>query len=411
MQADSRDRTHQGACTAIHRPVIAGNALDQLRTMQSESVDAVVTDPPYEIAFLGRGWDATGVAHNEELWRECLRIIKPGGHLLAFGAPRTYHRLALAVENGGFEVRDSIHWIYGSGFPHGLDISKAIDKHLGAERPVAGIRTNGVSSPDNRAHSFARGRAKTFADTTSATDDARTWEGWSTALKPAHEPIVVARRPFRGTVAANVLRHGTGAMNIDACRINTRTHPQRQGAFTGKARSSVPQADREAGKVYDAGRWPTNVIWDEIAAHELDAQSGKRKSGKRYAKPRRNRGGYTGLLPAMPSGVAYGDSGGASRFFYVAKPSAAERSAGLAERNTHETVKPIALMRYLIRLVARPGGTVLDPFAGSGTTGCAAALEGMSFIGVELSPHNAEIANQRIRHWERVGTATESRAA
>jgi site-specific DNA-methyltransferase (adenine-specific) len=410
-QTDSRNPTHNAASTGIHGRVIVGNALDQLRAMSAESIDSIVTDPPYEIAFLGRRWDATGVAHNEELWRECSRIIKPGGHLLAFGAPRTYHRLGLAVENGGFEVRDSIHWIYGSGFPHGSDVSKAIDKHRGAERPVVGIRTNGVSNPDNRAHSFARGRTKTFAETTAATDESHAWEGWSTTLKPAHEPIVVARRPLRGTVAENILQHGTGALNIDACRIGTRRRPQRQGAFTSKARSNIPQSTRKTRKMYDAGRWPTNVIFDEFAACELDAQSGVRKSGRRYAKPRRNRGGYTGLLPAMPSGVAYGDSGGASRFFYVAKPSAAERSAGLAERNTHETVKPIALMRYLVRLVTRPGGTVLDPFAGSGTTGCAAALEGMSFIGIELNSHNAEIANERIRHWERIAAASESRGA
>jgi DNA modification methylase len=415
MKDGNHNRTNDDTQATKDRCVMIGNALDQLQAMSAESFDAIVTDPPYEIAFMGRRWDASGIAHDVDLWRECLRVLKPGGHLLAFGSPRTYHRMTSAIEEAGFEIRDSIHWIYGSGFPHGLDVSKAIDKHFGAERPVIGTRANGVGNTENSAHAwemgFARARTKTFAETAPATSEARTWEGWSTALKPGHEPIVVARKALNGTVAENVLQHGVGAMNIDACRIDTRSQPQKQGAFTSKGASSIPQATRAAGKVYDSGRWPTNVIFDEAASCELDAQSGVRKSGKRYAKPRQNRGGYTGLLPALPSGVAYGDAGGASRFFYVAKPSAAERSAGLEERNFHETVKPITLMRYLIRLVTPPGGTVLDPFAGSGTTGCAAALEGMSFVGVELNSHNAEIANQRIRHWERFANATESRAA
>jgi DNA modification methylase len=416
-----------------------GDNREVLRTMPDNSVDSIVTDPPYELGFMGKKWDSTGIAYDQTLWAECLRVLKPGGHLIAFGGTRTYHRMTVAIEDAGFEIRDCIQWIYGSGFPKSLDVSKAIDKQNGDSqlerrlRFTAWVRSTGLTSsqidkatgtnmgghyttqasqpaimtrqhldavrhligdvPDwveaevirqeseawkarevvgseTKARSTAGNSAlptlganvvyKTWSITTPHLPEAQQWHGFGTALKPANEPAVLARKPLSGTVADNVMTWGCGALNIDGCRVG------------------------DAG-----GRWPANVILDEEAAQMLDAQSGH----------------------------------GASRFFYVAKASRAEREAGMdgmevqiksngnkwtdqdyrtgriAERtNHHPTVKPIALMRYLIRLVTPPGGTVLDPFMGSGSTGCAAMLEGVDFVGIELSAEYLEIAERRIAH-------------
>jgi site-specific DNA-methyltransferase (adenine-specific) len=412
-----------------------------MRGLSDASVDAIVTDPPYGLGFMGKAWD--DLPPGLEWARECLRVLKPGGHLLAFGGSRTYHRLAVAVEDAGFEVRDQMMWLYGSGFPKSLDVSKAIDKAAGVEREVVGQKLHarkGVATAEQRtvvgAGSF--GEAQLSDVTLPATPDAKKWSGWGTALKPAHEPIVVARKPLVGTVAENVLRFGTGALNIDACRIAggkgtgnwkgvTDTNIKENvfaGGWDGSVERDEPNLD--SGGV---GRWPANLILDEEAGRLIDEQSGELMSG---ANPTRRgsdkfRHAYGDFVGQEECERARGaDAGGASRFFYCAKAGKAERNAGLdafeinrpdnrtvtgmgtfeekgvqPQRNHHPTVKPISLMAYLVRLVTPPAGTVLDPFLGSGTTGCAAALEGFDFIGIEREPDYIAIAEARIAWWEK----------
>jgi site-specific DNA-methyltransferase (adenine-specific) len=372
-----------------------GDCLDVLKTMSANSVDAIVTDPPYGLAFMGKKWDYD--VPSEEIWRECLRVLKPGGHLLAFAGTRTQHRMAVRIEDAGFEIRDIIAWVYGSGFPKSLDVSKAIDKAAGAEREVIG-KVLGMGKQNPEWNGTAQGRAENsfkpeYNATAPATEAARQWQGWGTALKPALEPITVARKPLIGTVAENVLAHNTGALNVNGCRV---------GTDGGTAKGSKPMG--EGNGIYgaglhgaceitqlSAGRWPANLIHDgseEVARLLNDA----------------------------------------ARFFYCAKASKRDRDEGLkgfeekptvsnmcsgsvqqsgeGERldgnplpkraNNHPTVKPTDLMRYLCRLVTPPGGTVLDPFMGSGSTGKAAMLEGFGFIGIERDPEYVKIAEARI---------------
>lgn len=304
--------------------ITCADCREYLATLPDESVDAVVCDPPYELDYMASAWDRSGIAYDPIVWREVLRVLKPGGFVVAFGGSRTYHRLGMAIEDAGFEIRDSLLWLYGTGFPASLNLARCLGP---------------------------------------------AFEGLGTALKPAHEPAILARKPFRGTVAANVLAHGTAGLNVGACRI--------------------PREDNKSN-------WPANVMHD----------------------------GSEPVLAGLDS---------AARFFYCAKVSKAEREEGLDERfdvasageltggraegsdglkspragagrtsggrrNIHPTVKPIALMRWLIRLVTPPGGIVLDPFAGSGSTGCAAVLEDRPFLGCELSPEYAAIARARIEH-------------
>jgi DNA modification methylase len=335
--------------------LIHGDCLDVLRTLPSASVDAVVTDPPYGLSFMGKRWDYD--VPSVEVWQECLRVLKPGGHLLAFAGTRTQHRMAVRIEDAGFEIRDMIAWVYGSGFPKSLDVSKAIDKAAGAEREVIGPNPN--SRPN-----MVRVEASVLAPrvdaplTAPATDTARQWQGWGTALKPALEPITVARKPLDGTVAANVLAHGTGALNVDWCRVDA---SDGRPLIESKAEASLHafgnglNGSRCAG-VTTQGRWPANLIHD---GSEEPCE----------------------LL------------GEAARFFYCAKTSKRDRGDG----NNHPTVKPTDLMRYLCRLVTPPGGVVLDPFMGSGSTGKAAVLERFGFIGIEREAEYVEIANQRIK--------------
>ena len=385
--------------------LILGDCLEMLKTLPDGSVDAVVTDPPYGLSFMGKKWDYD--VPSVEVWAECLRVLKPGGHLLAFAGTRTQHRMAVRIEDAGFEIRDMIAYVYGSGFPKSLDVSKAIDKmdasqeqearrlrftewvrstgltskqiddatrtnmgshytatatqpaimtleHLDAVRHLIGdvpewvekectvrrvesenFKRREVIGQDTKARSTSGASAlptvggetvyQSWDITAPATDAARQWQGWGTALKPALEPITVARKPLIGTVASNVLEHGTGAINVDGCRV-------------------------------DGERWPANLLHD--GSEEVDR-----------------------LMP-----------GGEARFFYTAKASKDDRDDG----NTHPTVKPTDLMRYLCRLVTQPGGTVLDPFMGSGSTGKAAVLEGFKFIGIERDPSYFEIAKARI---------------
>lgn len=468
----------QGETYTVH----IGNNLDILPTLEDNSIDSIVTDPPYELGFMGKKWDSTGIAYNPDLWRECLRVLKPGGHLLSFGGSRTWHRIAVAIEDAGFEVRDSIAWLYGSGFPKSLDISKAIDKGTGENKQrqlkfVNWMRSTGITAKQineatqtqmashyiglsqpaiatadlfdklrpylpevpeeierlvaertgiewtaykNREvigqKTFVRNTQsweasggmlaageKEINETLPATPEAQQWEGWGTALKPAFEPVIVARKPLIGTVAENVLTYGTGGLNIDGSRVGTENvgwqgsgrsgESVTAGASRGGNQGGYNFADGEPRPVQ--GRWPANVILDEHTAGLLDEQTD------------------------------------ASRFFYVAKASKRDRNEGLEEleakivnqntppgtkgsnspragagrngatRNFHPTVKPTDLMRYLIKLVTPPNGIVLDPFTGSGSTGKAAILEGFRFIGIEMTEDYIPIIAGRLKHAER----------
>jgi site-specific DNA-methyltransferase (adenine-specific) len=331
-----------------------GNCIDVMRSMPDNSVDSIVTDPPYELNFMGSKWDNTGIAFNVEVWTEALRVLKPGGHLLAFSGSRTYHRMAVAIEDARFQIRDQIMWIYGSGFPKSLDVSKAIQKASGVE-PV-GFKEN----KDGKMLGEAWNKTPRQLFMPPLEGEAQQWAGWGTALKPAHEPIVLARKPLIGTVAANVLEHGTGGLNIDGSRVGS----------DGGTKASETFADSESVTAYgnglngkkkavalNAGRFPANIIHD-----------GSDEVGELLGEP--------------------------ARFFYCAKASKSDRSDG----NNHPTVKPSELMRYLCRLITPPNGIVLDPFMGSGSTGKGAILEGFDFIGMELDPEYVEIAKSRIEY-------------
>ena len=432
--------------------ILHGNNLEVLPTLPDNSVDSIVTDPPYELGFMGKGWDSSGIAYSVQLWTECLRVLKPGGHLLSFGGTRTFHRVAVAIEDAGFELRDSIAWLYGSGFPKSLDVSKAIDKAAGAEREVlteivddlfgeqkirkekaaSGIGQNGAAFSGHAEGAMQK------EDTGPATPEAEQWNGWGTALKPAHEPIIVARKPLEGTVANNVLTHGTGALNIDGSRIGTGTgktktvnYPDIRGDNFQQGKESYSERGTVQREVVDRGRWPANIILDEHTAGLLDEQSGVSKSTNTERNNSARSNQSFGLEDKNVTG-GHSDSGGASRFFYVAKASKRDRNEGLEgledtavgsfngnvakvsgnkigakpdkpnqpAKNFHPTVKPTALMEYLVKLVTPPNGTVLDPFTGSGSTGKAAILNGFDFIGIEMTEDYLPIIDARLKHAE-----------
>lgn len=444
----------QPTLTIGNAQVYLGNNLDVLPTLPDNSVDSIVCDPPYELGFMGKSWDNSGIAYSVELWQQCLRVLKPGGHLLAFGGTRTWHRLAVAIEDAGFEIRDNIAWLYGSGFPKSHDISKAIDKLHGAERQVVGQKADYLSKRgaeikreaegglsnltqsnmerggDFYATPAAAGYNNTLAGsyiTAPATDEAKKWDGWGTALKPAHEPIVVARKPLIGTVAENVLTYGTGAINIDATRIGTEETWQPLKPKANESFGTFKTKDRIIEQ-HPTGRWPANIILDEHTAEVLDEQSGnvKGKVGVKHLSQFTFTAGGESKNNKFASQKGLGDSGGASRFFYVAKANKRDRNEGLNElpevavkfgnqketiegsvndkfraepkQNFHPTVKPTALMQYLIRLVTPNNGVVLDPFAGSGSTGKAAILEDKKFIGIELTSEYLPIIEGRLKH-------------
>lgn len=437
--------------------VFLGDCRDVLRSLPDNSVDSVVTDPPYELGFMGKKWDSSGIAYDVTVWEECLRVLKPGGHVLAFGGSRTWHRLAVAVEDAGFELRDSIAWIYGSGFPKSLDVSKAIDKKAGAEREVVGTwkptgkaRLVGGKNADGIFQDYATaGTLKDSVDITApSSPEAKEWQGWGTALKPAFEPVVVGRKPLVGTVAENVLAWGVGGLNIDGSRIR---RAQDDVSVAGNRTATFGTQETESGgdgsggwSQNDAGRWPANVILDEVTAGLLDEQSGVSKSPATYVRKvdssGTERAGHSGIGEvAGTSSLNYADTGGASRFFYVAKASKRDRNEGLEEleatsagdmvdreegsagmnspragagrtsgaKNFHPTVKPTQLMRYLINLVTPAGGTVLDPFTGSGSTGKAALLDGFNFVGAELTEEYLPIIEGRLKWASEQGEETD----
>lgn len=408
--------------------ILEGDCRETLKTLAAESVSSIVTDPPYEIGFMGKGWDGSGVANDPALWAECYRVLKPGGHVLAFGAARTYHRMACAIEDAGFEIRDSLHWVYGSGFPKSHNVSKGIDRAAGAEREVVGSRPltgNGKTMRSGFHQPDGSGNGETVKQdilqiTAPATDDAKRWEGWGTALKPAHEPIVMARKPLVGTVAQNVLEHGTGALNIDGARIGAPiTHQAgRRGIPSGTANyvaSDKPSPWSETKT--ESGRWPANVLLThstecdgsecarDCAAREIERQA--ETASRFYAQPewapgdyftsvytpkagkRERNAGLDGMATQFAPTMGYG-IGGKEHDPETANP----------KQNHHPTVKPVALMRYLIRLVTPSGGLVLDPFLGSGTTAVAAIIEGFDWIGCELTAEYLPIIEGRCQ-WAR----------
>lgn len=360
--------------------------------------------------FMGKEWDGWDNPASFQRWatawaRECLRVLKPGGHILAFGGTRTWHRLAVAIEDAGFEMRDSLAWLYGSGFPKSMNVGKAIDKLAGAEREVIG-RTATPFKVDAAAHRGTSLQGSVNGDfskqtdedgyrytehTGPATPEAVQWDGWGTALKPAFEPIVMARKPFIGTVAGNVLEHGTGAINIDACRIAATDKAKFPAGVVSETESVYGggagiYGDRPRPEdASPSGRFPANLILDERTAELLDAQSGILRAGvavKRNGVSTEAQGwGSRGKYPKGTQDVGYSDAGGASRFFYVAKAPKSERP--VVDGVAHPTVKPLALMRWLCKLVTQEGGTILEPFAGSGTTIEAALIEGYNVIGIE----------------------------
>ena len=433
--------------------VINMECLIGMRMMLADnSIDAVVTDPPYGLSkqpdmnevlrhwlngddyvhtgggFMGKTWDS--FVPGPSVWKEVFRVLKPGGHLLAFFGTRTYDLGTLAIRLAGFEIRDQIDWVYGSGFPKSLDISKAIDKAAGAEREVIGAdpfaaRRNKTTSK------FSEVYGESCPVTAPATDEAKQWQGWGTALKPAHEPICVARKPLAGTVAENILQFGTGGMNIDDCRTELngdfKSSANGRPSITGLSDNYDPST---ANQPDTQGRWPANLIHDgsDEVLNLFPAKAGAAAPVKGTEQSEVTNGIYGKFNDRVP-GQFYSDTGSAARFFYCAKASKSDRDEGVmlamvtgaemtgrepdtdglnspragagrtsGARNNHPTVKPTALMQWLVRLVTPPGGKVLDPFAGSGSTGKACAIEGFEFIGFEMDPHYCEIAKQRIAY-------------
>jgi DNA modification methylase len=396
-----------------------GDNMDLLRSLPDNSVDAIVTDPPYGLGkepdalamltdwiteghhdvkgrgFMGKEWDA--FVPQPRVWRECRRVLKPGGHLLAFAGTRTQDLMALGLRIAGFEIRDLVAWIYGSGMPKIHNIGKAIDKAAGAEREVVRRQTQGRLA-------FAPGQdndrsATTLDITAPATPEAQQWEGWANALKPALEPITLARKPFPGTIAANVLQWGTGGLNIDGCRVGTEEVKEKTSIKPERKSTGIYGDFGETkrfngnGTAHTKGRWPANLIHSGCpeVVRLFPETTGS-------ASPRTNKGKgnncYGEFETVTTQNDAWGDSGSAARFFYTAKASKADRGGA---HNKHPTVKPESLMRYLCRLITPPGGIVLDPYAGSGTTLVAAREEGFKYIGAEMDAESVATAERRLR--------------
>lgn len=430
--------------------VYIGNNIDVLKTFPDNSIDSIVTDPPYGLGkepnavellkdwiehgyhevkgkgFMGKEWDA--FVPQPVFWKECYRVLKHGGHVLSFAGTRTYDWMVLGLRLAGFEIRDQLAWVYGSGFPKSHDISKAIDKKFGADREVVGKHQQPAKSIYTQSEIEM---SKDVDITAPATDQAKQWQGWGTALKPALEPIVMARKPLDGTVADNVLKHGVGGINIDGCRVGDEVIEQRQatvegGSAIGGKATGVKQ--KQNGVVTQTtGRFPANFIHD--GSDEVVALFPEIGSSYRLGD-RDSRNAMFDFGSDDKTGQGYKDSGSAARFFYTAKASQSERNWGLdgfdskpsqhnsggigretsvekrlsnngqnapTTKNIHPTVKPIDLMRYLVRLVTPKGGVCLDPFLGSGTTAVACKAEKFDYIGIELSPEYAEIAKARIK--------------
>lgn len=420
--------------------VIQGDCIENLKEIPENSVDSIVTDPPYELGFMGKSWDNTGIANDKNMWAECLRVLKPGGHLLAFSGTRTYHRMASAIEDAGFEVRDMIEWVYGSGFPKSRNIGLDVDKRNGVTKNRG--KAFVVAGQSGQRDKDTGGDLVPGSNTMGAYIAQNEWSGWGTALKPAHEPICMARKPLaEKTVAENVLKYGTGGINIDDSRVeadikNDPNYRPNASQHKGHGSSFSIQGDGQRSKEdlpdegfhNSLGRFPANLIHDnseEVRECFPDTKS-QQRTGKRSGKETGIMGAFAGQDEVT---MGHTDSGNASRFFksiiYQAKASKSERNKGCEElkqqitndgreksidnpflrgetprHNNHPTVKPVALMEYLIKMVTPKGGVVLDPFAGSGTTGVACINTNRNYILIEKEPEYIDIINKRIREKE-----------
>ena len=379
------------------KTIINEDSFIHLKTLDENTFDSCVTDPPYELGFMGKSWDGTGIAFNVDFWKEVLRTLKPGGHLIAFSASRNYHRMAVAIEDAGFEIRDQIMWIYGTGFPKSLNLGKAIDKKEGNDREVIGTTNQQDITSGNYVHGPSQRKDIPITKGTSE------WEGWGTALKPAHEPIVLARKPLsEKSIVDNVLKHGTGGINIDECRIEGEAkHPDTNPDFRDqgkKSKETIGVDKLSFGQVQNAKRKKTqrqprnkDGVWTE-------ENSGMKAEGTEFADadPRGRfpanvmHDGSEEVVSLFPNAK---EKNSGSRFFYSPKASKSDKG----KNNTHPTVKPQELMKYLCRLVTPEGGTVLDPFMGSGSTGIAAKEEGFKFIGIEKEKEYFKICQDRIK--------------
>lgn len=396
-----------------------GDSLEVLSLLPDDSVDSMITDPPAGISFMGKAWDEDKggskqwIAWMSSVMSEALRVLKPGAHALVWAIPRTSHWTATALEDAGFEIRDVVTHLFGSGFPKSLDISKAIDKAAGAEREVIGLKKDishidrGDRNIDDQgdfisASTFTGKDAKPNYVTAPSTPEAKHYQGFGTALKPASEHWILCRKPLsEKTVAANVLKHGVGGINIDGCRVGQREKEQFTGkkrvfSFGGEVQDYKNPNFYEGGNPLPQGRFPANLVLDEEAAKMLDEQSGTLKSAGEYTESKDKSINVSKSLfgneASRRDNTYAGQSGGASRFFYCAKSPKSERGIG----NTHPTVKALKLMSYLIKLITPPGGIVLDPFTGSGSTGVAALKEGFQFIGIEKEEEYIKIAQARL---------------
>ena len=377
--------------------LLHGDCLEQMKTLPDNSIDAIVSDPPYGISFMAKKWDYD--VPKVDVWQEAMRVLKPGGHALIACGTRTQHRMVVNIEDAGFEIRDVVSWIYGSGFPKSLNISKAIDKAAGAEREVGPVDPARAGRLVNQSGEYATeagwsaGSRKITIDPP-ATDAAKQWDGWGTALKPACEFFTLARKPLsEKTVAANVLKWGTGGINVDGCRVGTEGGAKTQGKdIRTESQSGAIGAYKSSPKIEGLGRFPANLIHDgsdEVLAGFPETKSG----GTPRTRSTKHQADHTwGFAGGETDQTVSGNQGSAARFFYCAKASKKDRDDG----NTHPTVKPTALMAYLCRLITPTGGTVLDPFMGSGSTGKAAIREGFDFVGCELDADYYAIATARI---------------
>lgn len=411
--------------------IINGNSLDVLDTLEENSITSIITDPPYELGFMGKGWDKSGIAYNVELWKKALRVLKPGGFLLAFGGTRTYHRIACAIEDAGFEIRDTIMWLYGSGFPKSMNIGLAIDKKNGVESEVIGKGRCGK----NRLMGGLRNETH---DTSFEIKQAKNeWNGWGTCLKPAYEPIIVARKPFKGNLIDNIIENGVGGINIDECRVPYNGEKPNIGGRgkhdRGEGYGFKPMGDDIQAN--ENGRFPANVIltyddtdFDEVCGNMPTTKSNGSEADLEFG----NQDNPSHLYTNIKSGVHFEDEGSACRYFYCAKASKKDRDNGLIsfeekqvdslaggdndkeelddvsqrfrtkKKNIHPTVKPVELMQYLVRLVTPQGGVILDIFNGSGSTGKAVMFENRerntnyTYVGIELDPEYCQISEARI---------------
>jgi site-specific DNA-methyltransferase (adenine-specific) len=364
--------------------IINSDCIQAMKEMAENSIDAIVTDPPYELGFMGKSWDSTGIAFNVEVWQQALRVLKPGGHMIAFSGSRTYHRMAVAIEDAGFEIRDQIMWVYGSGFPKSHNIAKGIDKATEFQGEVIGTKKIDIGMQGGSMHA-GRETNVVEREVLKLSNEAKQWEGWGTALKPAHEPMVLARKPLEGTVANNVLTYNTGGLNIDGSRVETKEvlgRPQSANSAENPFNKGLQNNGINNYSDQVGGRFPANFIHDG-----LETEWAKFFYCAKASKRDRNEG-LDGFEVVKAGSLNLRTDAHSEKNGMNTAPRA----------NHHPTVKPTDLMRYLCKLVTPPKGIVLDPFMGSGSTGKGAVLEGFEFIGIEQSAEYCEIAKARIEH-------------